>query len=323
MMTLPLIVAAIFVVTLGLLLSGLYFFVETPIARRKMRIRLAAVQQVAIRSDETPELLKKELLSDVPALHRILTAIPGVARLRLFLDQAAVRMQVGTFVLIVIAGPLFAVTFGLIFNVPFLFSLLGGLGFGILPFVLAAWRRHQRLAKFEELFPDAIDLLARAVRAGHAFTTGFEMVGAELPDPIGEEFRLVYQQQNLGLPLKDALANMVLRVPLSDVRIFVSAVQIQRESGGNLGEILDTLSSVIRERFKLQRQVRIYTAEGRLSMYALTALPLVTLVGLTLFKADYLKPLVTDPAGRMALAVAAVLQIVGYFVIGRIVRIKI
>jgi tight adherence protein B len=114
-----------------------------------------------------------------------------------------------------------------------------------------------------------------------------------------------------------------VRVPLPDVRIFVSALQIQRESGGNLGEILDTLSAVIRERFKLQRQVRIYTAEGRLSMYTLTTLPIVTVIGLLLFKSDYLRPLISDPAGRMAIGVVSVLQVIGYVVISRIIRIRV
>src|SRR5262249_42258642 len=177
--------------------------------------------------------------------------------------------------------------------------------------------------KFEEQFPEAMDLLGRAVRAGHAFTTGFELIGKELPDPVGEEFRLAFQQQNLGVPLRDALQNMAMRVPLPDVRIFVSALQIQRESGGNLAEILDMLSYVIRERFKLRRQVRIFTAEGRISSYMLTAIPLVALVGMWILQRDYLRPLFTDPRGQMALTVAAALQVVGYVVIKKIIKIKV
>src|SRR5262249_37038514 len=143
------------------------------------------------------------------------------------------------------------------------FPFIGCLGAATLaaavPFGVTAVLRRLRFNKFEEQFPEATDLLGRAVRAGHAFTTGFELIGKELPDPVAEEFRITFQQQHLGLPLRDALKNMTVRVPLPDVRIFVSALQIQRESGGNLGEILDTISTVIRERFKLQRQVRVYT----------------------------------------------------------------
>jgi tight adherence protein B len=183
--------------------------------------------------------------------------------------------------------------------------------------------RRRRFNRFEELFPEAIDLLARAVRSSHAFTTGFEMIGTEMPDPLGEEFRLTYQQQKLGMPLREALQNLIIRMPLPDVRIFVSAIQIQRESGGNLGEILDTLSAVIRERFKLVRQVRTHTAEGRLSMYVLTAIPVVTAAILIVAKPEYMKVMFIDPRGQAALAVAVGLQIVGYFVIGRIIKIKV
>src|SRR5262249_45088881 len=178
------------------------------------------------------------------------------------------------------------------------------------PFAVAAIMRQRRFNKFEEQFPEAMDLLGRAVRAGHAFTTGFELIGKELPDPLGEEFRIAFQQQNLGLPLRDALQNMATRMPLPDVRIFVSALQIQRESGGNLGEILDMMSYVIRERFKLRRQARIFTAEGRMSSYMLTALPIVALIGMELLQPDYIKPLFTDPSGQRALMVGALLQIV-------------
>src|SRR5262249_40883061 len=191
------------------------------------------------------------------------------------------------------------------------------------PFAVAAIMRQRRFNKFEEQFPEAMDLLGRAVRAGHAFTTGFELIGKELPDPLGEEFRIAFQQQNLGVPLRDALANMAVRLPLPDVRIFVSSLQIQRETGGNLGEILDTMSHVIRERFKLRRQIQIFTAEGRLSSYMLTVIPFVALGGLSILQPDYIKPLFNDPRGQMALTVAGVLQVIGYLVINKIIKIKI
>src|SRR5262249_27485970 len=141
-----------------------------------------------------------------------------------------------------------------------------------------------------EQFPDAIDLLARAVRAGHAFTTAFSLIGEEMADPIAEEFKVTYRQQNLGLPLREAFANLTQRIPLSDVQIFVTALQIQRESGGNLGEILDNLATVIRERFKILREVRVITAEARLSMYALTAMPFVAGILMYLGNPEYMMP---------------------------------
>jgi tight adherence protein B len=321
--TLLILVIAIFLTTLGLVWCGLYFFVETPIARRKIITRLSAVQEVALRTDEVPDILKRELLSDLPWLNRTLGLMPGVPRLRLFLEQAGVHMQVGTFALIVASIPVFVLAITLAFGLPGGVCLLASAGSAILPFGVITILRGRRLAKFEEQFPESIDLLARSVRAGHAFTTGFEMIGTEMSDPLGEEFRSTYRQQNLGLPLRDALGNLAVRVPLPDVRIFVSALQIQRDCGGNLGEILDTLSGVIRERFKLHRQVRTYTAEGRLSMYMLTGIPLVTALGLSLFKPTYLQPLITDPRGHVAIAVAIVLQVIGYLVISRIIKIKV
>lgn len=322
-MFLPVIALAVFAVTMALAMSFLWFFVETPIARKKMITRLSAIQEAAVRDDSVPDLLRRELLSDVPVLNRMLATMPGIPQLRLFLEQGAVQMQVGTFVLIVVALPVCTFLVSLVVRMPMFQVLPLCAGTAAVPFVVTAIQRRRRFNKFEEQFPEAMDLLGRAVRAGHAFTTGFELIGKELPDPVGEEFRIAFQQQNLGLPLRDALGNMTVRVPLPDIRIFVSALQIQRESGGNLAEVLDTMSYVIRERFKLRRQIQTYTAEGRLSSYTLTAIPFVALIALQLTRPGYLTPLFTDPSGQMALVVAGILQVIGYIVIRRIIDIKI
>ncbi len=313
----------IFTVTLGLAMSLLYVLVETPLARRKMMTRLAAVQEVAARNEEIPDVLRKELLSDVPALHRILAKVPGIARLRLFLEQGAIQMQVGNFVLISIAISLFVLFVVLVVGLPLYEALPAAIGAGAIPTVIASAIRQRRFNKFEEQFPEAMDFLGRAVRAGHAFTTGFELIANELPPPVGEEFRITFQQQKLGLPFRDALQNLAVRVPLPDVRIFISSLQIQRDSGGNLGEILDTMSMVVRERFKLRRQIKIYTAEGRLSSYVLTALPFAALGALYFLQPAYIMPMFTEPRGQRMLTLAAILQAVGYVVIGRIIKIKV
>jgi len=313
----------IFTVTLGLAMSLLYVLVETPLARRKMMTRLAAVQEVAARNEEIPDVLRKELLSDVPALHRILAKVPGIARLRLFLEQGAIQMQVGNFVLISIAISLFVLFVVLVVGLPLYEALPAAIGAGAIPTVIASAIRQRRFNKFEEQFPEAMDFLGRAVRAGHAFTTGFELIANELPPPVGEEFRITFQQQKLGLPFRDALQNLAVRVPLPDVRIFISSLQIQRDSGGNLGEILDTMSMVVRERFKLRRQIKIYTAEGRLSSYVLTALPFAALGALYFLQPAYIMPMFTEPRGQRMLILAAILQAVGYVVIGRIIKIKV
>jgi tight adherence protein B len=259
----------------------------------------------------------------MPFLNSLLATAPGVRNLKLLLEQAAIEMQLGTFVLICIALMIIGVAVTFVMGLPFYFALAGGALGAALPFIVATVMRQRRFDKFEEQFPEAMDLLGRAVRAGHAFTTGFELIGKELPDPVGQEFRVAFQQQSLGLPLKDALGNLAVRMPLPDIRIFVSSIQIQRETGGNLGEILDTMSHIVRERFKLRRQIRIYTAEGRLSMYFLTAIPIVAFLGLSVFQPGYLQPMLTDHRGHIGLAAAVILQVIGYIVISRIIKIKV
>src|SRR5438094_2962764 len=255
----------VFMVTLGLSLSLLYFMVESPLARRKMMTRLAAVQEVSIRNDEVSDVLREELLSDMQALHRILAMAPGIARLRLFLEQGAIQMQVGSFVLISVALLVFVFLATVIAGLPLYEGLPAALGVGAIPTVIASAIRQRRFNKFEEQFPEATDRLGRALRADHAFTTGFELIGNELPPPVSEEFRTTYQQQKLRVPFRAAMQNMALRVPLPDVLIFVSSLQIQCESGGNLGEVLDTMSAVVRAGCKLRRQPEIIPADARLS----------------------------------------------------------
>ena len=178
------------------------------------------------------------------------------------------------------------------------------------------------MIKFEEQFPEAIDLLARALRAGHALTTGLSMVGDEMADPVGPEFRLLFDQQNFGMPLPQALKDFADRIPIIDARFFVTAVLTQRDAGGNLSEVLDNLSSIIRDRFRVKRQVRVISAHGRITGWVLSALP----VSLGLFFAftspDIYRKFYTDPLGIKLILVALMLQIVGVFVIRRIVQIE-
>ena len=162
----------------------------------------------------------------------------------------------------------------------------------MLPYSYASFRRNKRFEKFEELFPEAIDTLARAVRAGHAFTTALEMITNEVAEPVSGEFRQLYEEQKFGMPVRDALINLTERMPLVDVKFFVTAVMLQRETGGNLAEILDNLSYVIRERFKIQRQVRVYTAQGRLTMALLMGMPPIIVTVMLLLNPSFIRPAV-------------------------------
>ena len=317
----PVIAIAIFLVTLGLAAALMLLFVQSP--RRKMATRLAAFQDSPTRPVDVPEIMRKETMSDVPLLKTILANAPGTRDFAVFLDQAAIKIQVGTFFLICVGVTLFVFVTMFVLRFPTYLALVAALLAGAAPLLVAATRRNRRFNKFEEQFPAAMDPLGRAVRAAHALPTGSELLGNELADPVGEEFRIAFQQQSIGISLSDALGNLAKRMPLPDVLVFVSSLQIQRESGGNLGEILDTMSEVVRERFKLRRQIRTFTAEGRMSMYMLSAIPFVALLGLWLLQPQYLAPMFRDPRGQMALGVGGVLQVIGYFVISRIIKIKI
>jgi tight adherence protein B len=193
----------------------------------------------------------------------------------------------------------------------------------VLPYAYASVRRNRRFEKFEELFPEAIDTLARAVRAGHAFTTALELITNEVSEPIAGEFRQLFEEQKFGMPVRDALMNLTTRVPLVDVKFFVTAVMLQRETGGNLAEILDNLSYVIRERFKIQRQVRVYTAQGRLTMALLMGMPPIIVALMLMLNPAFIHPLFADPIGHILLVAGITLQTVGYFVIRKIIRIQV
>jgi tight adherence protein B len=246
-------------------------------------------------------------------------------RLREYLLQAGVKMKPAKLVLI--SAVLGAATE---FVLSYAVEALPGLAtFGLavvmlmLPFLFIAWKRKRRLRQFEERFPEALDLLGRAIRAGHAFTTGLEMISKDSPEPVASEFRTAFEEQNFGLPLRDALLNMTERIPLIDVRFFVTALLIQKETGGNLAEILDSLARVIRERFRIFRDVRIRTAQGRLTAGIMIALPMFMLLVLTILNPAYTRVLFFDPKGPPILAVAALLQVVGSIIIWRIIQIEV
>jgi len=192
-----------------------------------------------------------------------------------------------------------------------------------IPFVMLMHKRRVRLRRFEEQFPEALDLLSRAIKAGHAFQTAMGMVAEEGAEPMGPEFRKAFEEQNYGLPLKDALNNMAIRMPLIDVRFFATAVLIQRETGGNLSEILDNLAYVVRERFKILRQVRVYTAHGRMTGYVLLALPAFLAIALMFINPEHMHVLFTERAGKMMVAGTVVLQTIGYLWIRKIVTIEV
>jgi tight adherence protein B len=200
--------------------------------------------------------------------------------------------------------------------------LLGGL-FGFLPLLYVRYKRAGRLKELEAQLPEALDFLARSMRAGHAFSISLEMLGTEQPDPLGQEFRALFAEHNLGAPIEVALQNFGRRVPLLDVRLFISSVSLQRQTGGNLSEVLTRLAFLIRERFRLRGQVKAASAHGRLTSAVLTVLPIVMIFALTFVAPDYLPQMARDPDGKWMIAAAVLFQVIGYLIMRRITNIKV
>ncbi len=291
---------------------------------RLIRERLASQRKAPERApEEELALLRDEQLSQIPAIDALLRRSERVSAVQKVLSQAGMEIRAGNFLgfcaLSGVAAAIIGYWLGKRVEIAWVCLLVGF----ILPYSYAAFKRNKRFEKFEELFPEAIDTLARAVRAGHAFTTALEMITNEVAEPVSGEFRQLYEEQKFGMPVRDALFNLTDRMPLVDVKFFVTAVMLQRETGGNLAEILDNLSYVIRERFKIQRQVRVYTAQGRLTMAFLMGMPPAVVGLLLMISPEFVRPLFVDPIGHFLLVAGITLQTIGYFTIKRIIKIQV
>lgn len=313
-----------FIVVAGLVMLPFVFALGGR-RQRIIRQRLESVEKALARdrSSMELELLRNELLSNVPAFNRLLLQFKWALRMREYITQAGLEIRPAS--LLAISG-----IFGLAgyfitrqFVIYPLIALVVALAVSALPALYVFLKRSRRMDAFERNFPEALDLLSRAVRAGHAFTTGIEMIAREMPEPVAGEFRIAFEEQNLGLPLKEALLNLTERVPLLDVRFFVTALLIQKESGGNLAEILDNLSHVIRDRFRIYGDVKVKTAQGRLTAGILMGLPPVMGFVLSTINPKYIEPLFLDPMGPVMLAVAAAMQIIGSILLWKIVHIEV
>jgi tight adherence protein B len=316
--------AATFVGVLVLVL-GIYWVMLERLETRdqdqlRKRLRAAAVPRLAKRIDFVKQA---ERLSAVKSLDAVLARTRGVASsLQRLIARADMRITVGGLLLssaCLLLGAWLIV--GRLTGLPWL-GLALGLVLSCVPYVVVRFKATARLRAFEEQFPEAIDLVARALRAGHAFTTGLAIVADEALQPVAGEFRLLYDQQNFGMPLGDALKAFATRIPLLDARFFVTAVLTQRESGGNLSEILSNLAGVIRERFKVKRQVRVISAHGRLTGWVLSGLPPSLAVAFLITSPNHIMTLVNDPMGVNMIFAALFLQIVGTLIIRRLVNIE-
>ncbi len=318
-----LIALLVFIVVTLAVFAGVSLYDQRKAQARVLRDRLSATQKPAEQATPDLALLRDEVLSRIPAFDTILRRSDRVSQLQKILAQGSVDVRAGNFLILCGLSALALAAIAFFAGGNLLFGWAGALLGFFLPYAYASHMRTKRFARFEEKFPEAIVTLARAVRAGHAFTTALEMIANEVAEPVAGEFRQLYEEQKFGLPVRDALLNLADRVPLVDVKFFVTAVMLQRETGGNLAEILDNLSYVIRERFKILRQVRVHTAQGRLTMVLLMALPPTIVVLMLFLNPGFIRPLFTDPIGHALIVGGITLQTMGYFVIRRIIRIQV
>jgi tight adherence protein B len=311
------------VVVVGFL--GIWVFATAGGDQEQIRKRMSSVHKAERRGDVGLglKLVRDEMMSGVPWLHQMMMKWSWSTKLQDFVMQAGMTLKPAK--LLMICGIVGLGSYiGTGYFLPhFYYSLPIGIIAALLPIAVVAFKRNRRLRKFEEHFPEALDLLGRAVRAGHAFTTGLEMISKECAEPLAGEFRTAFEEQNFGLPLRDALLNLTERVPLIDVRFFVTALLIQKETGGNLAEILDGLARVIRDRFRIYREVQVRTAQGRLTAGILIALPIMMLLILSALNPKYVGVLFTDPKGPIVLVTAAVMQIIGSAILWKIIHFEV
>jgi tight adherence protein B len=277
---------------------------------KKIEQRLRALSASADTSARAA-VLKNRMLSEVPLFERLLMGIPRIHRLDRFLLQSGVNWTVAKLLLmsLIFAGAAFA-ALSFVSLLPLL-QLGVMVGAGFLPFVYVQWKRSKRLRRIEQQLPDTLDLLGRALRAGHALPSGLQMAGDEMADPIASEFRTTHDEINFGVSMQQALSNLSGRVPLTDLRYFVVAVLVQREAGGNLTEVLHNLSQLIRNRLKFHGKVKVLTTEGRMSAWVLCLLPFAIAALLNIANHEFIAILWTDPAGIMITNIVLGMMAVG------------
>jgi tight adherence protein B len=273
--------------------------------------------------DEFVDIRKKELLSAIPFLNRLLLQLEIAPKLRRLLYQANIKWTPGG--LLLLAPAIWLLSWYLIYlkTGTALFSFILALIPGALPFLYVLRKRAARFSKFEENLPAALDLMVNGLRGGHSLVSVMGMAAEEAPEPIASELRICFDEQNYGLELRTAVENLALRVPIQDVRIVMTAILIQKETGGNLAEVLDKCAHVIRERFRLKKEIRVKTAQGRLTGWILSLLPLGLGTLLYIIKPEVISLLWTKPLGVKMLYAGSVMIVIGSLIIRKIVAIRV
>jgi tight adherence protein B len=318
-----LIAITIFILTLVLIEGGYYALrkIRSPEKREVLR-RLRGYPTTEY-DREIIDIMRKSMLSDVPWLNRMLLSIRWTDKLSRMIEQSGTESTLGVFILlsIVLAAGGFVISLWVASNA--LLSLIIAFFLGVFPFLYVYLKKKRRMEKFQRQLPDALDLIARALKAGHAFTGGLKMVGDELGEPVGTEFEKTLHEINFGSGVPEALKGLTQRVDCPDLRFFIISVIIQRETGGNLAEILAKIAYLIRERFKLQNRVQVLSAEGKLSAIILIAIPFVIALALSVLNPVYIKTLFIDPIGKALVAFSLLMMAIGMVVMKRMIEIRV
>jgi tight adherence protein B len=273
--------------------------------------------------DPTASQILRDDAEGAAWIEALAARLPSLRTVDRMLQQGGMTWTLQTFVLLTVGFGVGLGLSGIMLTQSFGEALVIAFIGGLMPYLFVRHRRNKRLGAFEEQLPEAIELIGRALRAGHPLSSGFKMAADDSSEPIAGELRRVFEEQRFGLPVPDSLLNLADRMGLIDVRILVTAILIQREVGGNLAEILDNLARVVRERFTIRRQLRVYTAQGRMTGYLLGVLPLLLFSILWSMNADYMRILFIDPMGKLVVIIGLVMQVAGYFWIRRVVNIEI
>jgi len=297
--------------------------------KKEVRTRLKALA-VQAENEGPVDILRKDRLSEIPWLHSLLKRFSTMGKMTLLVEQAGVQRKPGLYILLSLTLAVIGFLAGMPFHSAY-FPLLPSFFIiipcaivpAILPFMYLRYKRRKRFHKFEEQLPETLDLIARSLKAGHAFSSGLRLVSEEMEDPVSFEFEKALNEINFGISTQDALVNLTNRIPLDDLRFFVISVILQRETGGNLAEILENLSGLIRERFKLNGHVRVLSSQARLSAYILVAVPFVTAFFIHLINPKFFGALLENPSGKYVLAAGVAWMIVGIFFMKKIVSIRV
>ncbi|GAB6850860.1 type II secretion system F family protein [Paraburkholderia kururiensis] len=292
-------------------------------AARRIEARIRAMSAGGQVHKEQLSILKDRMLNEARPFDRLLLRVPRIHSLDLVLQQSGLGWSVAKLAGVSVAMASVALAVTSILPVPMLYAVFAAVGAAFLPSLFVMRKRTKRLAKLERQLPEVCDMIARALRSGHAFTSAIGMVSSEFAEPMGGEFRITFDEINYGVSLQEALLNLAARVPVRDLRYFVIAVLIQRETGGNLAELLDSIGSLIRERFKLFDKIRVLSAEGRLSAWILGLLPFGTAALMMLVNPSFLEILWKDPAGLKLVETVLLSMVSGVLWMRRIIRIRV